>query len=82
MCDCRKEPVLKEKIKIKEREELTEGTRFLFPEEVREVGWDKMSTEGGGPEKGQPLPSKGDGKARRSLTRQSLRKWRKKEERK
>jgi len=38
LCDCRKEPVLKEKMKIKEREELTEGTRFLFPEEVRECG--------------------------------------------
>lgn len=38
MCDCRKEPVLKEKMKIKEREELIEGTRFLFPEEVRECG--------------------------------------------
>lgn len=38
MCDYRKEPVLKEKIKIKEREKLIEGTRFLFPEEVRECG--------------------------------------------
>ena len=38
MCDCRKEPVLKEKIKIKEREEPIEGTSLLFLEETRECG--------------------------------------------
>lgn len=37
---CRKEPVLKEQMKIQERGELIEDTRYLVAGEARERGWD------------------------------------------
>ena len=44
----RKEPVLKEKMKIQEREELVEGTRFLFLRRQGSVGDGKTQASGGG----------------------------------